>query len=535
MSHSFQIDEGAYSCVYKIPQNPPIVCKQYKDITKQSILIEYVIARTLAQHPLIGHIDQWLLTLPSPTCYLVMPYYPYSLTMIPVTTHNMMHIAHQLLTAANYLASQGIIHRDLKPGNILLDNNGYIKVIDFNLSCFQQTHTSHPPGSLWYTAPEILQIKPYGCRADLWSIGCIMFELIVDRPCFKGRIISDVLCAIDQYVKSVKRFNEEIRQYQSQNLSTYQPRWPSLKHLKHLYTFDYNLYQLVVDLLKYNPQKRSAASELLRRPFFKHFTPIHIDIKQQSIVCDPLSEPVHIQIPELSIDIYKHHSSCRLSPRSSTPIYVTYNTANLDEQLIYDIRDMLSYHQFQTSLKICLSLVRGIFFSLDMLIQCLVLVTRCMTIPQIGHNIMSDLCQVSYDIVSQIFIDPPIPVQWTPLHRLVIDMCGPQLTQNRQIYYSGHNLRQMGRYNVIYNCLYLLEPSIRQYQYNYVVAQLQILLHSPQRTILPQMAINNDIHQCVKQFVMAGWSCIATTLGNDYLPVMTIYKWYVRRYKANRK
>lgn len=97
--------------------------------------------------------------------------------------------AAQLALSIQYLHSIGFVHRDLKPSNILIDKDGYIKLIDFGFvkekmfGIFAQTSTFC--GTPMYAAPEIIKRKPYGRSVDWWSFGVILYELIFyDTPFF---------------------------------------------------------------------------------------------------------------------------------------------------------------------------------------------------------------------------------------------------------------------------------------------------------------------------------------------------------------
>ncbi|XP_065580595.1 serine/threonine-protein kinase cst-1-like [Artemia franciscana] len=97
------------------------------------------------------------------------------------------NVAIQLLSAMYYLHSNRVLHRDMKPQNILLDSNGTIKVCDFGFAKVLDIHTyvlTSVKGTPLYMAPEIIEEKPYDQGADLWSVGCILYELLVGAPPF---------------------------------------------------------------------------------------------------------------------------------------------------------------------------------------------------------------------------------------------------------------------------------------------------------------------------------------------------------------
>jgi len=104
----------------------------------------------------------------------------------------------KLLDATQYLHALGIVHRDLKPENILcLDEHDDTAIVisDFGLSKFAAPHTemTMPCGTLAYVAPEVLAMKGYGRKVDLWSLGCIMHLLLRGVLPFDGHTKDEVV------------------------------------------------------------------------------------------------------------------------------------------------------------------------------------------------------------------------------------------------------------------------------------------------------------------------------------------------------
>jgi NIMA (never in mitosis gene a)-related kinase len=82
-----------------------------------------------------------------------------------------------------------ILHRDLKPGNVFLDLNNNVKLGDFGLSkimgqesVFAKTHVGTP----YYMSPELIDGSPYNEKSDIWSAGCVIYELAALRAPFEA-------------------------------------------------------------------------------------------------------------------------------------------------------------------------------------------------------------------------------------------------------------------------------------------------------------------------------------------------------------
>lgn len=108
--------------------------------------------------------------------------------------------AHSLLLCLDALYKYKIIHCDLKPENVLLKQQGRsgIKVIDFGSSCYEHQRIYTYIQSRFYRAPEVILGARYGMPIDMWSLGCILAELLTGYPLLPGEDEGDQLaCTIE--------------------------------------------------------------------------------------------------------------------------------------------------------------------------------------------------------------------------------------------------------------------------------------------------------------------------------------------------
>jgi cGMP-dependent protein kinase len=97
-----------------------------------------------------------------------------------------------MLLMLDYLQKKFIAHRDIKPSNIMIDTNGYLKMIDFGTAKILTDYTSTIIGTPHYIAPEILQGRGYSLSCDFWSIGICMYEIFYGKYPF-GNYANEVI------------------------------------------------------------------------------------------------------------------------------------------------------------------------------------------------------------------------------------------------------------------------------------------------------------------------------------------------------
>ncbi|EGR33931.1 protein kinase domain protein [Ichthyophthirius multifiliis] len=101
--------------------------------------------------------------------------------------------ASDILKGLKILHSSKILHRDLKCANIFISNSDSLKLGDLNVSKVQKRDFAYTQtGTPYYTAPEVWKNKPYDSKCDIWSFGCVLYEISTFEPPFKGISIEDL-------------------------------------------------------------------------------------------------------------------------------------------------------------------------------------------------------------------------------------------------------------------------------------------------------------------------------------------------------
>lgn len=177
----------------------------------------------------------------------------------------------QVIDAMYFCHRRRILHRDLKPANLLIDENGDIKVADFGLCrvfAVPVRAFTHEVVTLWYRAPEILLgAKSYSTPVDIWSIGCIFFELVTGKVLFRGDSEIDQLFRIFRVLGTpTEETWPDVAELP--NYKTTFPNWKNNILAELLSEAESEVVDLLHKMLAYKPGQRISARGALEHPYF---------------------------------------------------------------------------------------------------------------------------------------------------------------------------------------------------------------------------------------------------------------------------
>lgn len=196
-----------------------------------------------------------------------------------LTGEHVQYFVYQILRGLKYIHSSSVVHRDLKPGNLLVNADCELKICDFGLARGFNSTPETPTmmteyvATRWYRAPEImLAFRGYNTAIDIWSVGCILAELILGRPLFKGKDyvdqlnkILDVLGTPDDAV--IGKVGSEKAQAYIRSL----PRKRALPFTKVLPTADAEAIDFLRQLIAFDPTARPTAITALTHPWLSSY------------------------------------------------------------------------------------------------------------------------------------------------------------------------------------------------------------------------------------------------------------------------
>ena len=189
---------------------------------------------------------------------------------------------YQSLKCLKYMHSAGLVHRDMKPSNLLLNSECHVKVCDFGLARSINEKTDYNPiltdyvATRWYRAPEILLgSTKYDQGVDMWSIGCILGELLKGSPLFPGTSTMNQLDRIIEVIgfptkSEIESINSPFAKTMLE--SVIPPNKNNKKSIKDLFeNVESNAIDLLQRLLVFNPKKRLNAKSALSHPYLAQF------------------------------------------------------------------------------------------------------------------------------------------------------------------------------------------------------------------------------------------------------------------------
>lgn len=203
-----------------------------------------------------------------------------------LSDRHLAYIVYQILCGLKYIHSAGILHRDLKPANILLNEDCKLKICDFGLarpiprvSAAEHKEEESKTRFMteyvvtrWYRAPELLvQEKYYTAKIDVWSVGCILAEMVGRRPFFPGKDYVDQLICVLKVTGTPSK--EDMKELGSDDARQFLERQQAFERVPLRNLFQKASAQSIATLeamLKFLPKERLSVDQCIALTWFQN-------------------------------------------------------------------------------------------------------------------------------------------------------------------------------------------------------------------------------------------------------------------------
>ncbi len=191
-------------------------------------------------------------------------------------------VVFSVLNALDYAHKQGVIHRDIKPSNIMLDKNGVVKIADFGIARIKGKDTMRIiRGTPSYMSPEQIKGEAVKDNTDIFSAGCVLFELLTGVPAFGGDDFTTIIHKIvNEDPPQLRKIRPDLPKILEDVMGKALAKDPTVRYQTCL-DFAYDLRVAVRGLAEessHGPEKPKSALDYIRYvPFFADFTPRQLE------------------------------------------------------------------------------------------------------------------------------------------------------------------------------------------------------------------------------------------------------------------
>jgi len=293
-----KIGQGTYSNVYKardLQSGKIVALKRVRFVNMDPESVRFMareihILRRLA-HPNVIKLEGIVTSRLSHSLYLVFEYMEHDLAGLAATPGlrftepQVKCFMTQILDGLHHCHGRGVLHRDIKGSNLLIGDDGQLKIADFGLATFfdpaKTQHFTSRVVTLWYRPPELLLgATEYGVAVDLWSTGCILAELLAGKPIMPGQT------EIEQLHKIFKLCGSPSEEYWAKaklpDVTLFKPQRPYRRRIAETFRdFPATALDLLDTLLAIEPSHRGTAASALDSEFFR----------TKPLACEPSSLP----------------------------------------------------------------------------------------------------------------------------------------------------------------------------------------------------------------------------------------------------